>query len=76
MRIREKTPLGWKAITMLINFIVLLGNVWGCVHVIYNMDCVNNPILLIVINIILAIMFMISIIRDSIIYAIEDMNFE
>ena len=76
MRIREKTPLGWKAITMFINFIVLLANVWGCVHVIYDMDCVNTPILLIATHIFFIIIFMIIIIRDSIIYAIEDMNFE
>ena len=76
MRIREKTPLGWRAIVILTHLIMLGVNVWACVHVIYNMDCINNPILTIIINVILVIIFMIVIIRNSIIYAIEDMNFE
>lgn len=76
MKVKTKTPLGWRFISMFICFIMLGVNVWGCVHVIYNMDCVNNPILSIVMDIILIIIFMIYIIRDSIIYAIEDMYFE
>lgn len=76
MKIKEKTPFGLRIISILISFIMLGAGVWNCVHVIYNMDCVNNPILAIVMNIILAIMFMICIIRDSIMYAIEDVNFE
>ena len=76
MRTKTKTPLGWRIISILTYLIMLGTNVWGCVHVIYDMECVNNPILSIVISIILIIIFMISIIHDSIIYAIEDMNFE
>ena len=75
-KVKTKTPLGWRVISILMYLIALCANVWNCVHVIYDMDCINNPKLLIVINIILAIIFMIFIIHDSIIYAIEDMNFE
>ncbi len=76
MKIKEKTPFGLRIVSILMYFIMLGANVWGCVRVIYDMDSVNNPILLIVIDIILAIIFMIYIIRDSILYAIEDMIFE
>lgn len=76
MKVKTKTPLGLRFISLLTYFIMLGINVWSCVDVIYDMDCVNNPILLIIVNIIIIIMFMICIIRESIIYAIEDMNFE
>ena len=76
MKVKTKTPSSLRIISILMYLIALGANVWGCVHVIYNMDCVNYPILSIVIDIILIIVFMISIIRDSIVYAIEDMYFE
>ncbi len=76
MKVKTKTPLGLRIISLLTYLVMLGANVWSCVHVIYDMDCVNNPILLIVMDIILIIIFMITIIHDSIIYAIEDMNFE
>lgn len=76
MKVKTKTPNYLRIISILMYLIALGANVWGCVHVIYDMDCVNTPILIIVIDIIFIIIFMIFIIRDSIIYAIEDMYFE